>query len=233
MEYPIRSTEVQQCFAEGDALLSGSRCLVCIGDLLTLAAVALTLKDWVHWAVTTEDEALRIMREESVDFLITSEDLEQGVGINLIHQAKRMRPDTNCMLFLRRETQAVVRDALDVGADGVMFVSSLSSVGDGDFMRALRAVSDGSTYFPQSVRITAGYSDSQQWKPQPLPADLSEREQEVLILLSEGATNKEIAERLIVSTETVKSHVSATIGKLGVRDRTAAAVLAIKAGLAR
>ena len=80
---------------------------------------------------------------------------------------------------------------------------------------------------------SAGYSDSQQWKPQPLPADLSEREQEVLILLSEGATNKEIAERLIVSTETVKSHVSAIIGKLGVRDRTAAAVLAIKAGLVR
>jgi len=231
MDYPIRSAEVQQCFAEGDALLAGSRCLVCLGDPLTLAAVALSLKDWVYWAVTTEEEGLRIILEESVDFLITSEDLEQGFGMNLIHQAKRNSPDINCLLFLRRETQAVVRDALDVGADGVIFVSSLCRLGDGDFMRALRAVSNGSTYFPKSIRATAGYSECEQWRTQPLPAELTERERQVLFLLSAGATNKEIAERLIVSAETVKSHVSAIIGKLGVRDRTAAAVLAIKAGL--
>lgn len=230
MEYPISSTEIQQCFEEGDQLLKCSRSLVCIGDMLTLSAVALVLRESTVGAFTTQDEALRAVRDDRIDFLFATEDLEQGNGIALIQQVKQISPDTNCLLFLRRETMAVVRDAIDAGADGVMFVSSISRVSDGDVMRALRAVSSGATYFPENIRSTAAYGDSE---PSALPGGLSEREREVLVLLSEGATNKEIATQLIVSAETVKSHVSTIIGKLGVRDRTAAAVLAIKAGFAR
>ena len=60
--------------------------------------------------------------------------------------------------------------------------------------------------------------------------DLSERELEVLRLLTAGQTNREISDELFVSAETVKSHVSAVIGKLGVRDRTQAAIFAIRHG---
>lgn len=62
------------------------------------------------------------------------------------------------------------------------------------------------------------------------PVNLSERELEVLRLLTAGQTNREISDKLFVSAETVKSHVSAVIGKLGVRDRTQAAIFATRHG---
>ena len=62
-------------------------------------------------------------------------------------------------------------------------------------------------------------------------AGLSERESEVLEALCQGMSNKEMAEVLFVSPETIKSHVSTVIGKLGVKDRTQAVISAIRAGM--
>ena len=62
-------------------------------------------------------------------------------------------------------------------------------------------------------------------------AGLSDRESEVLEALCQGMSNKEIAEVLFVSPETIKSHVSTVIGKLGVKDRTQAVISAIRAGM--
>ena len=62
-------------------------------------------------------------------------------------------------------------------------------------------------------------------------AGLSDRESEVLEALCQGMSNKEMAEVLFVSPETIKSHVSTVIGKLGVKDRTQAMISAIRAGM--
>ena len=62
---------------------------------------------------------------------------------------------------------------------------------------------------------------------------MTEREKEVLAGLSEGLSNKELAESLYISAETVKSHLKSITGKLGVRDRTAAAIYAVRAGVMR
>jgi DNA-binding NarL/FixJ family response regulator len=68
-------------------------------------------------------------------------------------------------------------------------------------------------------------------QPSGLFSELTPREEEVLKLLATGETNRQIARRLSVSEETVKSHVAAIFRKLAVSDRTRAAVLAVKAGL--
>jgi len=65
----------------------------------------------------------------------------------------------------------------------------------------------------------------------PLDADLTERELEVLRLIGTGATNREIADQLVVSEGTVKNHVSNILGRLGLRDRTQAALYAHDRGL--
>jgi DNA-binding NarL/FixJ family response regulator len=65
----------------------------------------------------------------------------------------------------------------------------------------------------------------------PGEADLTERELDVLRLIGTGATNREIADRLVVSEGTVKNHVSSILGRLGLRDRTQAAVYAHEHGL--
>jgi DNA-binding NarL/FixJ family response regulator len=62
-------------------------------------------------------------------------------------------------------------------------------------------------------------------------AELSQRESEVLEALCQGMSNKEMAEFLFISPETIKSHVSTVIGKLGVKDRTQAVISAIRAGM--
>ena len=62
-------------------------------------------------------------------------------------------------------------------------------------------------------------------------AGLSDRESEVLEALCQGMSNKEMAEVLFVSPETIKSHVSTVIGKLGIKDRTQAVISAIRAGM--
>ena len=84
---------------------------------------------------------------------------------------------------------------------------------------------NGSSYYPKEVRTMAGYVKSVAL------AGLSDRESEVLEALCQGMSNKEMAEVLFVSPETIKSHVSTVIGKLGVKDRTQAVISAIRAGM--
>ena len=89
---------------------------------------------------------------------------------------------------------------------------------------------DGSVYYPDTVREMARSSTPEDPGLTRLLEQLSERELDVLRALTSGQNNREIAETLFISAETVKSHLSAIIGKLGVRDRTQAAILAIRHG---
>ena len=210
-------------------MLANKRVLVCSKNRLTLTAVSLAepILQSLVGSTTTEDEALQIQLERNPDLLITSEDLERGYGIRLVEKAKRQSPDLKALIFLSRETPEVVQEAMEAGADGVMFVSSIGT-GDGDFINALRTTNNGGIYYPRAVLKAA----TAKVKPAPIFVDpLSERELEVIQCIIRGMKNTEIADSLFVSAETVKSHVSTAIHKLGVRDRTQAAVFALTHGL--
>ncbi len=210
-------------------LLINKKVLVCSKNRLTLSALCLCtpiLQSLVGGA-TTEDEALYVLQESHPDILITSEDLEKGYGIRLVEKAKDHSPDLKALIFLQRETPEVVQEAMEAGADGVMFMSSIGT-GDGDFIHALSTTNSGGIYYPRAVREVA----IAMMKPAPILVDpLSERELEVMRCIIGGMKNTEIADSLFVSAETVKSHVSTAIHKLGVRDRTQAAVFALTHGL--
>ena len=109
--------------------------------------------------------------------------------------------------------------------DGIAFVSSIGKGVDGDFLTSLAAIGNGESYYPKEVREMAGFEKAQ------ILSDLSERETEVLEALCQGMSNKEISEVMFVSAETVKSHVSTVISKLGVKDRTQAVITAIRSGM--
>jgi len=111
-----------------------------------------------------------------------------------------------------------VREAIEANVDGIIFVHSIGQSADGDFLKSIRAIANGSSYYPKEVRTMAGYVKSVAL------AGLSDCESEVLEALCQGMSNKEIAEVLFVSPETIKSHVSTVIGKLGVKDRTQAVI---------
>ena len=89
----------------------------------------------------------------------------------------------------------------------------------------MTAIANGATYFPKEVREVADFEKNI------ILNSLSAREAEVLEALCQGMSNKEIAEVMIVSPETVKSHVSTIISKMGVKDRTQAVIASIRAGM--
>ena len=225
MEFPLRSAQMQAALEAGKPLLTGKRTIACMGDLLTLASFSLVpmISESLIGAYTTQSEAAAACEHHSPDLLFVTEHLEQGYGLSLARHVKEFSPKMRTLVFLHRESQAVVREALEAFVEGVMFVSSLGKGVDGDFIRSLAAIAHGGNYYPKEVKAVAGYE-----AVEVLP-DLTDRELEVLTVLSSGMSNKEISESLFISAETVKSHVSTIIGKMGVKDRTPALIALITA----
>ncbi|MFE2415417.1 response regulator [Streptomyces hokutonensis] len=129
------------------------------------------------------------------------------------------------------ENDEYVYEALRAGADGFL----LKRARPAEIVHAVRLVAEGeSLLFPASVRqLAAEYGDgggNRAARAALERARLTEREAEVLRLMARGLSNAEIAARLVVGTETVKSHVSAVLAKLGARDRTQAVIAAYESG---
>jgi len=117
-----------------------------------------------------------------------------------------------------------VYDALRAGASGFLLKRTRAD----EMLRAIRLVAGGdSLLFPAAIRNLAARHGT---GTRGLPAVLSDREAEVLRLMATGLSNAEIAARLYVSPETVKTHVSNVLGKLGARDRTQAVIAAYESG---
>ncbi|MFJ9663071.1 response regulator [Streptomyces sp. NPDC101219] len=127
------------------------------------------------------------------------------------------------------ENDEYVYDALRAGADGFL----LKRARPAEIVHAVRLVAEGdSLLFPASVRrLAASYGAGEPEEDAPSwPTRLTEREADVLRLMARGLSNAEIAARLVVGAETVKSHVSSLLGKLGARDRTQAVIAAYESG---
>ncbi len=129
------------------------------------------------------------------------------------------------------ENDEYVYGALRAGADGFL----LKRARPAEIVHAVRLVAEGdSLLFPAAVReLAAAYGQERpanEAHEALVRANLTDREEDVLRLMARGLSNAEIAGRLIVGTETVKSHVSAILAKLGARDRTQAVIAAYESG---
>ncbi|MEU4351043.1 response regulator transcription factor [Streptomyces sp. NPDC023838] len=125
------------------------------------------------------------------------------------------------------ENDEYVYEALRAGADGFL----LKRARPAEIVHAVRLVAEGeSLLFPAAVRSLAAEYGNRDARAALDKAALTEREAAVLRLMARGLSNAEIAARLIVGTETVKTHVSAILAKLGARDRTQAVIAAYESG---
>jgi DNA-binding NarL/FixJ family response regulator len=123
-----------------------------------------------------------------------------------------------------------VFDAFRAGASGFM----LKDAGAAEFIRAVRIVAGGDALLAPSItrRMIAEFAHRRPPSPGTGRLDgLTTREREVLISIARGLSNREIAASLVVAEETVKTHVSRILAKLGLRDRTQAIVIAYESGL--
>ncbi|MCM2392140.1 response regulator transcription factor [Streptomyces albipurpureus] len=125
------------------------------------------------------------------------------------------------------ENDEYVYDALRAGADGFLLKRSRPA----EIVNAVRLVAEGeSLLFPAAVRSLAAEYGTSAARVAMRRAALTDREAAVLRLMARGMSNAEIAAQLVVGTETVKTHVSAVLAKLGARDRTQAVIAAYESG---
>ncbi len=151
-------------------------------------------------------------------------------GIEATRRITREHPDTRVLVLTTFDLDEYVHDALRAGASGFLLKDATAD----EVLNGVRVVARGEALLaPVATRrlITAYLSRA----PQPTsgaPLErLTERERVVLRLIGLGRSNTEIAEELVVTDNTVKTHVSRVFAKLGVRDRAQAVVVAYETGL--
>ncbi|MAU84175.1 response regulator transcription factor [Gordonia sp. Z-3] len=137
---------------------------------------------------------------------------------------------TRVLMLTTFDIDDYVYEALRIGASGFMLKDAPAD----ELVRAVRVVADGEALLAPSVtrRLIEEVTARRSRTPRSRAADqLTPREREVLDLVSDGRSNGEIAGRLYVSEQTVKTHVSSVLNKLGLRDRAQAVVFAYENGL--
>lgn len=150
-------------------------------------------------------------------------------GVSLLQHLREEEPGLPVVLFTGITDVEVVRRALDAGA--TVYVPKVAT--QDDLIAAIHAASEGRSWIHPAVSESLVKLLSRPAAADGPGGELSPRELEVLHLLAEGLTNREIAERLVVTVDTTKSHVSAILGKLDVKTRTRAAAVARERGLLR
>lgn len=174
----------------------------------------------------TGEQAVELVQHLQPDIVLM--DVRLGPGIDGLEATRRIAalalPSRVIMLSLH-ETPAYVREALAAGAGGYV----LKDASIAELRGAVSQVMAGQSVIPLGLISAVMRASERELRPADALAALTQREREVLGLVAEGLTNKEIARRLGVSPATIKAHVERIIAKLGVSDRTQAAVLVARA----
>jgi len=161
-------------------------------------------------------EALARLDEARPDLVLLDVKLEGESGLSLLAELRRRESAVRVLLLTSFLDEDYLREALRLGAAGYL----LKRAGQGALLDGVRAALRGERALdPAAAALVPTLGDD------PL-GRLTPRELEVLDLLAEGLSNKAVAKRLGVGEKTVKTHVSSLLGKLGVRDRTGAALYA-------
>jgi DNA-binding NarL/FixJ family response regulator len=139
-------------------------------------------------------------------------------GVEATRRIRALAPDTKVVVLTSFSDQARIMDAMSAGAEGYL----LKHADPGQIMDAIRSVLTGGVPLdPKAARVMLNSQREMR------PADpLSSREREVLVLLCKGMANKQIARHLGISERTVKAHLTHVFQRLGVSDRTGAALWA-------
>ena len=206
----------------------------------TLTELLATTEDIrVAWTACDGREALDLLRSPEapdVQVLLLDVQMPRMDGITLAQKVREDYPEVGVLILTTFVADGVLNRALAAGVRG--FIAKEDRVTN--MADTIRNVAAGNTVLsPASSAIVGGWSapttpataSPDASDALPPGVTLSPRESEVLVLMVEALSNKQIATRLGLSETTVKTHVSALIGKLGVQDRVGAVVYALRNGL--
>ncbi len=172
-------------------------------------------------------EAVRRASELQPDVVLMDLVMPNMGGVDATTRIKEQQPHVHVIVLTSFLEDDQVVPAIKAGATSYL----LKDVAASDLARAIRAARAGQAQLHPEVARRLMQQVTAPRKPD-AGAQLTEREREVLRLLADGRSNKEIARALVVSERTVKGHVSNILGKLGLQDRTQAALYAVRHGFA-
>jgi DNA-binding NarL/FixJ family response regulator len=179
-------------------------------------------------------EAVRIVGETSPDVVLMDIRMPEMDGIEATRQIIAAGGDgpTRVLILTTFELDEYVYEALKAGASGFL----LKDTPPEDLLDAISVIAGGNALLAPSVTKTLiaefASRSTHRYQSTKLLATVTPREQEVLVLVSRGRSNAEIAEELHMSAATAKTHVSRILTKLGARDRAQLVVMAYESGLA-
>jgi DNA-binding NarL/FixJ family response regulator len=179
--------------------------------------------------------ALEMMRGGAADLALVDVRMPDLDGLELLRAIKSEWPDVPVIMLSTYENAPYVRRALADGAAGYLLKDATPE----DLFRSiLIAISGGGNVLsPRVIQNlfedvqSSGQSANDHGKPRRSEYNLTRREQDILALLSEGRSNRSIAQNLYLSEKTVKAHLAAIFRKLGVTNRTQAAMMAVQMGV--
>ncbi|MEU6319154.1 response regulator transcription factor [Streptomyces sp. NPDC047009] len=176
------------------------------------------------------NEVLAAVAADPVDVVLMDLRMPVMDGTAATRRLSEAHPGVAVVVLTTFAEADSIMAALSAGARGYL----TKNAGRQDITRAIRADAAGQSVLDREVqdRLLAAVRTKQPASQEPLPADLTPREREVLTLIGQGLPNRAIAERLFISEATVKTHINNLFAKADIRDRADAVRRAIDAGLA-
>jgi DNA-binding NarL/FixJ family response regulator len=168
-----------------------------------------------------ESSGFELVERVDPDVVVVDVTLVDGNGIALTRRLLEARADRGVVIYTGSSDEENLLDGLDSGARGY----ALKEGSIEELVEAIDAVAGGGTYV--DPRLTPALLSQKATQRQP---SLSNREREIMSLLAEGLTGEEVADRLFLSAETVKTHVRNAMNKLEARNRVHAIAIALRQG---
>lgn len=158
------------------------------------------------------------------DVAILDGRLPDGSGIDVCRQVRSVEPDLAALILTSYDDDEALFAAIMAGAAGYV----LKQIRGSDFVTAVRRVAAGQSMLDPEVTSRVLERLRQGPPEEPVTSHLTPKEQQILGLVGEGLTNRQIAEKLSLAEKTVKNYVSIMLGKLGVESRTQAAIISTR-----
>ncbi|MFI8181262.1 response regulator [Actinacidiphila glaucinigra] len=210
-----------------------TRILLADDHALVRRGVRMILDDEPDLTVVAEAgdgaEAIERARAHELDLAVLDIAMPRLTGLQAARELSRLRPRLRILMLTMHDNEQFFFEALRAGASGYV----PKSVADRDLVEACRAaVRDEPFIYPGAVTALVRNLLERARQGEPLPARaVTDREEEILKLVAEGHTSKEIGDILFISAKTVERHRANILQKLGLRDRLELTRYAIRAGL--